>query len=144
SPPPSGAMWRLGSPSSGSILITRAPPSASTWPAHGTAMKWPNSITVTPSNGRSELTASALHERVPLRRGDRAFEIAEAALVTHLASAVEHGGHRRAIERCREGHAAHPGRLQLSDREGLALDAGHEVERLADGATDRFDGREIW
>src|SRR5262245_15180323 len=51
SPPPSGAMWRLGSPSSGSILTTCAPPSASTCPAHGTAMKWPNSSTVTPANG---------------------------------------------------------------------------------------------
>src|SRR5262245_251031 len=44
-------MWRLGSPSSGSILMTCAPPSASTCPAHGTAMKWPNSSTVTPANG---------------------------------------------------------------------------------------------
>src|SRR5207249_8543027 len=51
SPPPSGAMWRLGSPSCGSILITCAPPSASACPAHGTAMKWPNSSTVTPANG---------------------------------------------------------------------------------------------
>src|SRR5438552_15890297 len=44
-------MWRLGSPSCGSILITCAPPSASACPAHGTAMKWPNSSTVTPANG---------------------------------------------------------------------------------------------
>src|SRR3989449_11453009 len=33
--------------------MTWAPPSARTCPAHGTAMKWPNSSTVTPANGCS-------------------------------------------------------------------------------------------
>src|SRR5437867_1400311 len=94
-------MWRLGSPSSGSILITWAPPSARTCPAHGTAMKWPNSTTVTPANGRSVLTGSRLHERVPVRGGDGAIEVAEAALVAHLAGGVEHPGHGGAIERGR-------------------------------------------
>src|SRR5262245_39624502 len=49
----SGAMCRLGSPSGGSTLMTWAPPSASTWAAHGTATNCPSSSTVTPANGRS-------------------------------------------------------------------------------------------
>src|SRR5216110_2968477 len=79
-------------------------------------MKWPNSTTVTPAKGRSVLTGSRLHEGVPVRRGDGAIEVAEAAFVLHLA---------------------------LGHRERLALDAGHEVEGLAEGAAHRAHGREV-
>src|SRR6266550_1163946 len=104
-------MWRLGSPSSGSIFITCAPPSASTCPAHGTAMKCPNSMTVTPSKARSALIRSPLHERVPLRCGDGAVEVAEGALVSHLARGLQQAGHRGAIERGGQADAPHAGRL---------------------------------
>src|SRR6266850_7306889 len=60
SPGARGAMWRLGSPSRGSILITCAPPSARICPAQGTATKWPSSSTVTPSN--AALTASPVED----------------------------------------------------------------------------------
>src|SRR5438034_7313480 len=62
-------------------------------------MKWPNSTTVTPAKGRSVLTGSRLHEGVPVRRGDGAIEVAEAAFVLHLARGVEHPGHGGAIDR---------------------------------------------
>src|SRR5439155_19756042 len=123
-------MCRLGSPSSGSILITCAPPSARIWPAHGTAMKWPNSSTVTPANGRSSFTASALHEAVQLRRRDRAIDVVERPLVFHFTGGVDQARHRHAIERRGEADPLHPGRFELGDAERLALDADHEVERL--------------
>ena len=47
----SGRRMRVGSPSSDSILMTSAPPSASNWAQNGTATNWPNSMTRTPWNG---------------------------------------------------------------------------------------------
>src|SRR5262245_40546302 len=52
SPGARGASMRTGSPSSDSILITWAPPSARSCAQYGTAMNWPNSTTSTPANGR--------------------------------------------------------------------------------------------
>ncbi len=54
SPGTSGESCRTGSPSSASILITRAPPSASNCAQKGTAMNWPNSTTSMPANGRDD------------------------------------------------------------------------------------------
>ena len=53
SPPGSGASWRTGSPSSDSIFVTRAPPSARSCAQNGTAMNWPNSTTSMPAKGRA-------------------------------------------------------------------------------------------
>src|SRR5256885_885949 len=95
----------------------------------------PNAVTLlTPANGRSVPIGSRLHEDVPVRRGDRAVEVTEAALVSHLARGVEQPGHRGAIERGGETDPTHAGRLELGHRERLALDAGHEVEGRADRA----------
>src|SRR5512145_994634 len=48
---------------------------------------------------------SALHERVDVRGAERAVEIAEGALVLHLAGGVDHARHRQAIERRRQADA---------------------------------------
>ena len=55
SPGASGASWRTGSPSSGSILITWAPPCARSCAQNGAAMNCPNSTTSTPAKARSPL-----------------------------------------------------------------------------------------
>src|SRR5262249_41503469 len=51
---------------------------------------------------------SLLHERVQIRRGERAVEIGERALVLHLACRLEQAAHRRAIERASQADALHP------------------------------------
>src|SRR2546428_3399220 len=71
---------------------------------------------------------SILHEGVQLRRGQRTLEIAEAALFIDLPCRVEQAAHRRAIQRTGEADPPHAGRLELGDTEGLAFDAGHEVD----------------
>src|SRR5258705_3489625 len=70
------------------------------------------------------------HEAVQVRRTHRALEVAEAALVLHLARRVDQAAHRRAVERGGDADAPHADGLELGDAERLALDAGHEVERL--------------
>src|SRR3954469_21944456 len=75
-------------------------------------------------------TGSGLHVAVELGRRERALEIAEASLSLHLARRVDEPAHRGAVERGRKAHAPHARGLELAHREGLALDAGHEVHRF--------------
>src|SRR6266542_3548570 len=79
---------------------------------------------------------SALHVGVQVRGGQRAVEVAEGALVLHLARGVDEAGHGHAIERGGEADPLHPRFRELGHRKGLALDAHHEVERLGKRATD--------
>src|SRR5438876_4442604 len=136
-------MWRLGSPSSGSILMTCAPPSARICPAHGTAMKWPNSSTVTPANGRSSFTVSALHEAGELLRRHRAVDVPERPLVLYLAGRIEQARHRHAVERRGEADPLHASGFELRDAERLALDTDHEVERPRERRADGAHGRDV-
>src|ERR1700741_591981 len=80
--------------------------------------------------GMVSIRASALlaHELAQVRRGDGTLEVAERALLLHLARGLDQAGHCRAPERGREADAAHAGSLELGDAERLALDARHEVE----------------
>src|SRR4029077_248592 len=79
--------------------------------------------------------SSALHEGVHVRRSQRAVEVVEGALVLHLARGIDEAGHGHAIERGGEADPLHPGVRELGHREGLPLDAHHEVEGLGERAT---------
>src|SRR3954468_12871121 len=72
-----------------------------------------------------ECTGSGLHVGVELGRREAPVEVAEAPLSLHLARRVDEPAHRGAVERRGEAHAPHARGLELADREGLALDAGH-------------------
>src|SRR5437773_3652471 len=71
---------------------------------------------------------SILHEGVQLLRGQRTLEITEAALFVDLPCRVEQAAHRRSVQRSGEADPPHAGLLELGDTEGLAFDAGHEVD----------------
>src|SRR5437879_4222410 len=86
---------------------------------------------------------SILHEGVQLRRGQRTLEITEAALFIDLPCRLEQAAHRRAIQRSGEADAPHAGLLELGDAEGLAFDAGHEVDRPGQRGSPRAYGGEV-
>src|SRR5258705_5393393 len=69
--------------------------------------------------------SSALHEGVHVRRGQRAVDVAEGALVLHLARGLDEAGHGHAIERGGEADPLHPRSCAGGPREGLALDPPH-------------------
>src|SRR5256885_13118915 len=85
---------------------------------------------------------SILHEGGQLRRGQRTLEITEAALFIDLPCRLEQAAHRRAIQRTGEADPPHAGRRELGDAEGLAFDAGHEVDRLGQRGAHRAYGAE--
>src|SRR5690606_12783053 len=58
-PAPAPSRWRVRSPSTGSILITSAPRSASTSPQVGPMTIWVNSTTRSPVSGRRRLVGAA-------------------------------------------------------------------------------------
>src|SRR4029077_13469180 len=71
-------------------------------------------------------------ERVHLGAAKGGVDIAKRAVFPHLFRGAQQSGHRRAIERSRQADALHSGRRESRDGKRLALDSGHEVERLAD------------
>src|SRR5207245_4686918 len=87
--------------------------------------------------------SSLLHVAIDFRRGERALEVAERALLLYFARRFDKPGHRHAEKRRREADAAHAGFLELGDAERLALDADHEVDRLRDRRADLAHGLEI-
>src|SRR6185312_15297019 len=85
---------------------------------------------------RAGRTGSGLHIPVELGRGQRALEVAEAALSLHLPRGVHEPAHRGAIKGRGEAHAPHARGLELGYRERLALDASHEVHRFLQRSAD--------
>src|SRR5688500_18457240 len=86
---------------------------------------------------------STAHEVVDLRRGERALEVAEAPLLLYFLRGFGKAGHRRPVERGGEADTPHSGRLELRDAEGLAADAGHEVERPGERLAHRAHRSEV-
>src|SRR5207247_6394643 len=77
------------------------------------------------------------HESVQLRRGQGPVEVAERALLFHLAGGVEQTTRRRAVERRGEADPLDAGGRELGERERLTPDADHKVDRPRHRGTDR-------
>ena len=86
---------------------------------------------------------SDLHQGDEIRRRGRAIDEIELASLLHTTGGVDQGGHRHAIERCRQADTPDACGREFADRELLALDTHHEVDRLRQSGTHGAHGRQV-